>query len=194
MLSMARAPRVEFEGAQYHVMCRGDRREPIFGDAEDHQVFLKTLGQACERAGWRIHAFVLMRNHYHLLLEAPSGNLVEGMQWFQTTYTARFNARHRLSGHLFQGRYKALVMNPDEPEYARKVAEYIHLNPVRAGSVIGEKALAELGTCSYRHFIRPANRPAWLVVETVYGELGLNSGKAGDRRRFRTYMRSRVED
>ena len=104
---MARKARVEFEGAVYHVLDRGDRREAIFLDDADREGFLATLGEACQRTGWRVHAWVLMRNHYRLLVETPQANLVVGMRWFQTTWTVRFNRRHRLSGHLFQGRYKA---------------------------------------------------------------------------------------
>ena len=98
---MARKARVEFEGAIYHVLDRGDRREAIFKDDADRRRFLETLGEACARTGWRVHAFVLMSNHYHLMIETPQANLVAGMRWFQTTWTMRYNTRHRLSGHLF---------------------------------------------------------------------------------------------
>ena len=105
---MARKPRAQFEGATYLVMCRGNHQEPVFKVAKDRERFLDTLGEVSERNGWLIHAFVLMGNHYHLLLETPEPNLVDGMQWLQSTYTQRFNARHRVWGHLFQGRYRAL--------------------------------------------------------------------------------------
>ena len=104
---MARKGRIEFSGAVYHVLDRGDRREAIVRTDNDRAAFVRTLGQVCGRAGWRLHAFVLMSNHCHLLIETPQANLVAGMRWFQTTWTVRFNRRHRLSGHLFQGRYKA---------------------------------------------------------------------------------------
>jgi REP element-mobilizing transposase RayT len=97
---MARKARVEYVGAVYHVLDRGDRREAIFQDDGDRRRFLETLGEACGRTGWRVHAYVLMSNHYHLMIETPQANLVAGMRWFQTTWTMRFNARHRLSGHL----------------------------------------------------------------------------------------------
>ncbi len=102
---MPRQVRIEFEGAFYHVMCRGDRREAIFQDDQYRERFLATLGEAVRRTGWRVHGYVLMSNHYHLLVETPVPNLVRGMTWFQTTYTVRYNARHRVSGHLFAGRY-----------------------------------------------------------------------------------------
>ena len=135
---MPRQVRIEFPGATYHVMCRGDRREAIFEDDTDRECFIETLSEAVQRAGWRLHAYVLMGNHYHLLLETPEPNLVRGMTWFQTTYTVRYNARHRTSGHLYGGRYKAvLVESPDggsagDANYFSTLIDYIHLNPVRA--------------------------------------------------------------
>ncbi len=124
MSFMPRKARVEFPGAVYHVLDRGDRREAIFRDDADRVRFLETLGEVCARTGWRVHAFVLMSNHYHLMIETPEDNLVAGMSYrfappasapalsrkasAQTTWTIRFNRRHRLSGHLFQGRYRLM--------------------------------------------------------------------------------------
>ncbi len=105
---MARSIRIEYPGAFYHVMARGNRRESIFFDDEDRRFFLGTLAEACGMTGWRIHAWVLMGNHYHLLVETPESNLVTGMQWLQNTYTRRFNTRHRLWGRLFGDCYKAV--------------------------------------------------------------------------------------
>ena len=103
---MPRKLRLEYEGGIYHLMNRGDRREPIFLNDQDRQLFLETLGETCGRTGWLVHAFCLMRNHFHLVCETPRANLVAGMRWFLGTYTARFNRRHKYSGHLFSGRYK----------------------------------------------------------------------------------------
>ncbi len=128
---MPRKPRVEFEGAIYHVMSRGNHQEAIYRDDRDCEMFLDTLDEACRRTGWRIHAFVLMGNHYHLLQETPEANLVEGMKWLQGTYTQRFNSRHKLWGHLLQGRYKALLVDGSGGDYFLTVSNYIHLNPVR---------------------------------------------------------------
>ena len=108
---MPRKPRVEYAGAVYHVMCRGNRQQTVFRDGRDNEMFLDALGEAATRCGWRVHAFCLMGNHYHLLLETPEPNLVSGMQWLQGTYTKRFNVRHKEWGHLFQGRYKALPVD-----------------------------------------------------------------------------------
>ena len=95
---------MEYEGAIYHVLNRGDRREPIFRHDADRKRFLETLGEACAKTDWHVHALCLMGNHFHLVVETPKGNLVAGMKWLPGTYTARFNQRHKLFGHLFSGR------------------------------------------------------------------------------------------
>ena len=101
---MARKLRVEYPGAVYHVMNRGGRREAIFKDDQDRQRFLATLGEACGKTGWEVHALCLMGNHFHLVVETPQGNLVSGMKWLLGTYTGRYNRRHKLFGQLFSGR------------------------------------------------------------------------------------------
>ena len=126
---MARPIRIEFSGAVYHVMARGNERRAIFRDDRDRERFLETLALAVEQYGWQLHAYCLMGNHYHMLVGTPRANLSRGMGWLQATYTARFNARHRRRGHLFAGRYKAQIVEADE--YARWLVEYLHLNPVR---------------------------------------------------------------
>jgi len=188
---MARKARVEFDGALYHVLERGDRQEIIFRDDADRRRFLETLGEACERTGWRVHAYVLMSNHYHLMLETPQANLVAGMRWFQTTYTARFNRRHRLSGHLFQGRYKAVVVDPEERGYFVTVSDYIHLNPVRARMISLEERLFDYRWSSYPGYVASKERSAWLEADRVLGELGLRDDAEG-RRRYAERMRSRA--
>src|SRR5688572_17262959 len=114
---MARSVRLEMAGGYYHVMARGNRREAIYREDQDREHFLETLGQACGKTGWRVHGWVLLSNHYHLLVETPEANLVAGMQWLQNTYTRRFNARHRLWGRVFGDRYKAVIVEGNEPEY-----------------------------------------------------------------------------
>jgi REP element-mobilizing transposase RayT len=126
---MARPIRVEFAGAVYHVMARGNEQRDVFRDDRDRWRFLDTLAEAVPQFGLRVHAYCLMPNHYHLLVGTPRANLSRAMGWLQTTYTARFNARHRRHGHLFQGRFKAQLIDADE--YARWLVEYVHLNPVR---------------------------------------------------------------
>ncbi len=189
---MARKPRVEFGGATYHVMCRGNHQEAIFKDEKDYERFLGTLGEVSERNGWLIHAFVLMGNHYHLLLETPEPNLVDGMRWLQSTYTQRFNARHKIWGHLFQGRYKALPV--DQGEYFRAVADYIHLNPARAHAFdLKAGNLTDFKWSSFCGYMRPAKRPDFLTVKRVLESHGFSNDASG-RSRYRKYMKQRVLD
>jgi REP element-mobilizing transposase RayT len=103
--------RIQYPGAIYHVMNRGDQREDIFKNDQDRRRFLATLSQACEKTMWQVHAYCLMRNHFHLVAETPQANLVSGMKWLLGVYTKRYNIRHKLCGHLFAGRYKALVVD-----------------------------------------------------------------------------------
>ena len=134
---MARKVRVEYPGAIYHLLNRGDRRETIFLGDQDRELFLDTLGEACARAGWNVFAYCLMPNHFHLVVETPRSNLVSGMKWFLGTYTARFNRRHKLFGHLFSGRYKSLIVDGSGNSYLKTVCDYFHLNPVRTGVIQG---------------------------------------------------------
>lgn len=130
---MPRRPRIEYPGAIYHVINRGNYRADVFSHPKTAAAFLTVLGEAAKRYGWELGAFVVMRNHFHLALRTPEPNLSRGMQWLQTTFAVRFNRFRGVHGHLFQGRYKAFVLQ-NEGVWAR-VADYIHLNPVRAGIV-----------------------------------------------------------
>ncbi len=153
-------------------------------------MFLKTLGDACNRCGWRVHVFVLMGNHYHLLLETPEPNLVDGMRWLQGTYTQRFNARHKVWGHLFQGRYKALLV--DGGEYFSTVSSYIHLNPVRANCFDLEKGtLSDFKWSSFRGYLYPSERPGWLTVDRVLKSCSFEDTALG-RAAYRKAMQKRV--
>lgn len=105
---------MEYGGGVYHVMDCGNRLEAIDEDDQDREMFLHTLGQACKRTGWRVHSYVWLGNHHHLLLETPEPNLCAGMKWMQGTCTIRHNARHKLRGHLFQGRYKAIIVEGEQ--------------------------------------------------------------------------------
>jgi REP element-mobilizing transposase RayT len=188
---MARKARVEYSGSVYHVLDRGDRREAIFHDEEDRNLFLATLAQACKRTGWRVHAWMLMGNHYHLLLETPEANLVAGMRWLQTTYTVRFNRKHRLCGHLFQGRYKSLIVEAGAENYFSVLSDYIHLNPVRAFLVRPEERLVDYRWSSYPAYVTGRGRPEWLEVSRVLGEVGVEDTPEG-RRRYAERMRERA--
>ena len=190
---MPRQVRIEYEGATYHVMCRGDRREAIFADDHDRQTFLRTLAEAVGKTGWRLHAYVLMSNHYHLLLETPEPNLVRGMTWFQTTYTTRYNARHRTSGHLFGGRYKAVVIDLEVPGYFAAVLTYIHLNPVRAGLAKVGAGLLDYSWSSLPGYVRREARAPWLTVERGFAAHDLDD-KAAHRRRMLEDVERRVRE
>ncbi len=156
---------------------------------------MQTLGEVCERAGFVIQSYVLMSNHYHLLLETPTGNLVAGMQWFQTTYTARYNARHRQVGHLFQGRYKAVVIEEAEPEYGRVVSDYIHLNPARVGLVnAANPRLKDYGWSSFPAFCRGGGLPEWLHGGEVLSWHHWKIEKRKDRASYEDYLEDRAKE
>jgi putative transposase len=190
---MPRKPRVEYAGAVYHVMSRGNRQQAIFRTDQDREMFLDTLGEVCGRTGWNVHAYVLMGNHYHLLLETPESNLVAGMQWLQGTYTKRFNAQHREWGHLFQGRYKAIPVEPGG-DYVSTIATYIHLNPVRMKKYDFEKdKLSGYRWSSYPAYVGASAGFEWLGVSRVLGAFGLPDTQAG-RRKYADYMDGRVAE
>jgi len=186
---MARKPRIEYAGAVYHVMNRGDRGGKVFKDRLDYELFVHTTAEVCERTGWRIHAWALLPNHFHWLLETPEANLVAGMKWFLGAYSQRFNARHGQRGHVFQGRYKAVVIDGQSGGYFETVSRYVHLNPARAGLVAESGGgLEQYRWSSYGEYLRPkGQRARWLEVRRVLGNLNLRDGVAG-RRRYRQYM------
>jgi REP element-mobilizing transposase RayT len=168
---MPRQLRIEYEGAIYHVMNRGDRREPIFHDDFDRKRFVATLGEACVKTGWQVHGYCLMNNHFHLVIETPDANLVAGMRWFLSTYTARFNRRHKLFGHLFRGRYKSLIVEGSGTGYLRTVCDYVHLNPVRAKLLSAEQSVRDYVWSSWPEYLKaPEQRPRWLRVDRLLGE------------------------
>lgn len=133
---MARKLRIQYPGAIYHVLNRGNYKSDVFSDQGAAHAFVQTLEEAVERFGWRLGAYVVMRNHYHLALQTPEPNLAAGMHWLQCTFATRFNRLRNERGHLFQGRYKAILLETEQ-DWAR-VADYIHLNPIRAGIVTPE--------------------------------------------------------
>lgn len=188
---MARQPRIEYAGAAYHVMARGNQGRKIFADDLDRKRWLETLGEAAEKTGWRVHAYVLMGDHYHLLLETPHANLVAGMKWLQSTYTQRFNSRHEEIGRLFQGRYKSLVVDGAQGNYFAVVSTYIHLNPGRAKLIRkGQESLSRYRWSSYPLYLKSRRqRPGWLATERVMGDLGL---APTDRDGYEAYMEGRV--
>jgi putative transposase len=185
---VARPLRIQYEGARYHVISRGDRREPIFLDDKDRQQFLVTLGQTCGKTGWQVHAYCLMSNHFHLVLETPQANLAAGMKWFLGTYTQRFNRRHSHWGHLFGGRYKAQIIDERSPGYLLMASNYVHLNPMRAGLLRKTDSLQKYHWSSYPAYLRKSTRPLWLRIDRVLGEHGIAFDSPKGRREFSRRM------
>jgi putative transposase len=186
---MPRKLRVQYEGAIYHVMNRGDRRDAIFFDDEDCRRFLGTLAEVCQKTGWLVHAYCLMKNHFHLVVETPQPNLVAGMKWFLGTYTSRFNRRHKEFGHLFSGRYKALIVDGSGNGYLRTLCDYVHLNAQRAKLLAEEAKLRDFQWSSYAEYLKePKKRQPWLRVERLLGEHGIPKDSAAGRREFEKRM------
>ena len=180
---MPRPPRIEFPDAVYHVMARGNRREPIVLDDDDRRMLLDTLAELAGRTAVLIHAYAPMSNHYHFVLETPKANLVAGMRWFQTTYTKRFNTRHGLVGHLFGGRYKSVIVQDQEGPYFRQLIDYVHLNPVRAGLVRRSGGFDDFPWTSLVGYRRPpSKRPEWLETADGFELAGVKDTPAGRRK------------
>jgi putative transposase len=189
---MARKLRVQYPGAIYHVMNRGNQRQNIFRSNNDRFLLLKTLSEACAKTDWQIHAYCLMRNHFHLVVETPKPNLVAGMKWLLGTYTGRHNRRHGLCGHLFSGRYKALFVEGSGNGYLKTVCDYVHLNPVRAKLVRGPQKLSEFRWSSYPAYLKaPGSRPSWLRVDRLFGEHGIMKDSEAGRGQFEKRMEAR---
>lgn len=187
---MARKPRIQFAGALYHVINRGNYRRDLFETAGAAAAFEQCLFEVCEQAGWRLHAFSLMRNHFHLALETPRGNLVEGMHWLQSTFAVRFNKFRSERGHLFQGRYQAILVEPGM--HFSRVVNYVHLNPVRAGIVPIEQ-LAQFRWSSYRRFVK-GERPLCLVCDRWLDAVGGIADTPEGWRRYQEYLAWLVTD
>ena len=195
---MARSVRIEYSGGFYHVMARGNRRGPIFLDDDDRRFFLKTLSEACGRTGWRVHAWVLMGNHYHLFLETPEPNLVDGMKWLQNTFTRRFNIRHGEWGRLFGDRYKSVLVEGKTAGYYETLLDYIHLNPARAGMVRGSEGQSVMdypwSSVAGGYILSPKNRPKWLAAGEGLAAFGLTDTVSGRRQFVERLDRRAVEE
>lgn len=187
---MPRKARLEYAGACYHVINRGNYRSDLFAGKGAAEAFQGCLFEAAARFGWRVHAFVIMRNHFHLAVETPEPNLSDGMKWLQGTWSARFNRFRGLKGRPFQGRFKALHVEPGH--VLAQVAHYIHLNPVRAGVVPVEKLLEF--RWSSLPFLAGKSRPPVLVAETVLSESGGLADTAAGWRRYLAYLAVLAEE
>ncbi len=192
---MARPLRVEYGGARYHLMSRGDRRESTFWDEKDREQFIETLATTCKKCGWIVDAYCLMQNHFHLVVETPQPNLVLGMKWLLGTYTIRFNVRHKQSGHLFAGRYKSILVDESSDHYLRVVCDYVHLNPDRAGLIPDDERLDSYSWSSFpKYLANPDQRPTWLRVTRLLGEHGIEKDDRQGRREFSARIEARRAD
>ena len=189
---MPRQLRLEYPGAVYHVMSRGNRRTRIFLDDVDRHDFIKTLAEACRKTGWQVLAYCLMPNHYHLVVETPEPNLVAGMAWLQSTYTIRLNHRHKLFGHVFSGRYKSQLIEGSGDGYLRTACDYVHLNPVRARILKGGERLLAYPWSSFGAYLAaPEHRAEWMRVDRLLGGHGIQKDTAAGRQRFEERMERR---
>ncbi len=184
---MARPLRIEFPGALYHVISRGNERRLIIRDDMDRERRLDWLRRTVEMFEWRLHAFVLLDTHDHLFVETPEANLSAGMHYYNSSYTGYFNRRHRRAGHLFQGRFKGHLV--EEQGYFLEVSRYIHLNPVRARLVARPEAW-RWGSCA--GYVHKARELPWVTYSRVLGEFAKMASLA--RRRYGRFLRAGVED
>lgn len=178
---MARPLRIEFPGALYHLTARGDRREAIYEDDEDRDRFLAVLGELAERYNWICHAYCLMPNHYHLVAETVEGNLSQGMRHLNGVYTQASNRRHGRNGHLFQGRFKGILVDRDA--YLLEVTRHVVLNPVRVGLV---EAPEDWPWSSYGAMMGTAPAPRWLAVDALLRQFAASRKAA--RRGYRAFV------
>ena len=181
---MGRAWRIEFEGALYHVMSRGNEGRDIFYDNDDRHMFLDVVEQTAERFEVDVFAYVLMHNHYHLLIRTKRANLSKAMQWLGVTYTRRLNDKHSRSGHLFQGRFKSIVVQNDD--YLMQLSCYIHRNALRAGVV---KRLAGYRWSSYRAYAYGKQTPQWLSTEFILSQFNDSDRHKSYRQKVQRYAK-----
>lgn len=169
----ARPLRLELAGGLYHVTSRGDRREAIYDNDEDREKWLETLGNTCQRFNWRCHAYCLMDNHYHIVVETVDANLSKGMRHLNGVYTQYFNRAHKRVGHVFQGRYKGILVEQDQ--YLLELARYVVLNPVRAHMI---KNIGDWEWSSYQAMTSEAVAPPWLESDWILGQFSKQRNKA----------------
>jgi putative transposase len=170
---MARPLRLEFAGALYHVTSRGDGREDIYLSDEDRIAWLETLGQVCARFNWVCHAYCQMTNHYEIVIETPDANLSKGMRQLNGVYTQLFNRKHGRVGHVFQGRFKAILVEKDS--YLLELARYVVLNPLRAKMV---RRLEQWRWSSYRATCGQVTKPDWLQTDFVLSQFAAQRARS----------------
>jgi REP element-mobilizing transposase RayT len=183
---MARPLRIEYSGALYHVTSRGNAKQAIFKDEEDRRLFLDALAAVVRRCNWLCHAYVLMTNHYHVIIETPDGNLSPGMRQLNGVYTQAVNRRHRRVGHLFQGRYKAILIQKDS--HLLEVCRYVVLNPVKAKLV---QSPNEWQWSSYRATAGIEKPHACLTTAWILSQFGVRAGVAYGK--YKKFVREGME-
>ena len=181
-MTMSRPLRIQYEGAVYHVMNRGTARQPTFIRDKDYQTFLDMLADAYRIWGIEVFGYCLMRNHYHVCLRTPKGNLARVMRHVDGLYTQRFNRSHGRDGALFRGRYRAILVDADG--YLSAVVRYIHLNPLEAGIV---KSPEDYRWSSHRHYLQGREAPKWFNAVEVLEQVG-------GRRAFHEFVLSGNEE
>jgi putative transposase len=185
MITMARSLRILYPDAFYHITARGNEKKAVFRNTKDRERFRSYLESAAERYAAVIHTYCLLDNHYHLFLQTPAANLPQIMRHINGAYTTFFNKKHDRSGHLFQGRYKAILVEADE--YAMELSRYIHLNPVRAGLV---DSPAQYRWSSYAAYVGDEKPPGWLTTDFLWGFFGKSPSES--KRRYRLFVNSLV--
>ena len=188
---MARPLRIQYSDAYYHVTCRGNDRRSIYRDDSDRELFLEKLKASLEIYGVALHAYVLMGNHFHLLVQTPKANLSEFMRHFNIAYTGAYNRRHKRVGHLYQGRYKAILVEGDI--YLLELSRYLHLNPIRIKPHKGKgyteqwRVLEKYRWSSLRGYLKATERESWVNYDEVLGQVG------GSRNRYRQFIEEGLE-
>jgi len=182
---MSRPLRIELSGGLYHVTSRGDRREDIYFSDTDREAWLALLGQVCERFNWCCHAYCQMTNHYHVVVETPEGNLAQGMRQLNGVYTQSINRAHGRVGHVFQGRYKSILIDKDS--YLLELARYVVLNPLRAGMI---NEIGDWSWSSYPAMIGAAPTPVWLKTDWLLGQFDQQRDRA--REKYVDFVRAGV--
>jgi REP element-mobilizing transposase RayT len=189
---MARKLRVQYAGAIYHISNRGDRRKVVFRSDKDRQIFLETLDEACSKTDWRVHAWCLLPDQYHIILETTKANLVPGMKWFTSTYTGGFNKRHNLSGNLFTDRYRSLPIDGRAKGCFKSACDFVHLVPARAKMLRCSQPLSDYPWSSFAEYTDiPARRFPFLKTERLLREHGIREDNAAGRKQFAKRMESR---
>lgn len=182
---MARPLRIEYDGALYHITSRGNEQKTIYRNDEDRRIFLETLKKVNKRYNWICHAYCLMNNHYHIVIETPDGNLSKGMRQLNGVFTQIYNKRHNRVGHIFQGRYKAILI--EKESYLLEVSRYVVLNPVRAKAV-GSPEQWKWG--SYRATAGIEKPHPCLTADWILGQFGAKRKQA--EKRYKEFIKAGI--